>query len=338
MDLRHLRTFVTVAEQGTVSKAALHLRIAQPALSRQISDLEQELGLKLFDRVGRRLFLTGEGEQLLGSCRGLLGNVSSLSEQAQLLRRGDTGVLKVAASPAQIESILSTFLPGYTQRYPNVQVKLIEAIGDDPLAMLERGEIHVCISLLQAVRSDGHFGTYPVPPLELVAACHPSFRFERGSTIDIGRMASYPLLLQDPGFVLRKTFDAVCRLARLTPNILIESRAPHTLLALAEAGLGVAVIPSTVRTHRFTLRIVRITYKGKPLRDPQALVWDKRRMLPRYAQDFCELLAAHMRKLFPIRPLSGPKLDGATKKPRGRARRNSAVGNKRREEAIQRTA
>lgn len=335
MDLRHLRTFVTVAEQGTVSKAALHLRIAQPALSRQIVDLEQELGLKLFDRVGRRLFLTGEGEQLLGSCRSLLGNASSLSEQAQLLRRGDTGVLRVAASPVQVESILSTFLPQYAQRYPNVQVKLIEASGADPLAMLERGEIHLCISLVQAVRADGHFGTYPVPPLELLAACHPSFRFERGSKIDIGRVVSYPLLLQDSGFVLRKTFDAVCRLARLTPNILIESRAPHALLALAEAGLGVAIIPSTVRTHRFTLRIVRITYKGKPLRDPQAVVWDKRRALPRYAQDFCELLAAHMRKLFPTKPLSAPKVDGAGKKPRGSTRRAGAVRIKRRESAIE---
>lgn len=66
MDLRHARTFVTVAELGTVSKAALRLRIAQPALSRQIIQLEHDLGLQLFDRVGRRLLLTGEGEQLLG--------------------------------------------------------------------------------------------------------------------------------------------------------------------------------------------------------------------------------------------------------------------------------
>ena len=91
MDLRHTRTFVTVAELGTVSKAALRLRIAQPALSRQISDLEQELGLKLFDRVGGRLLLTGEGEQLLGHRRGLLNYASAVGEQAQLLRRGEPG-------------------------------------------------------------------------------------------------------------------------------------------------------------------------------------------------------------------------------------------------------
>src|SRR5258708_35755728 len=109
MDLRRLRTFVTVAEQGSVSKAALRLHITQTALSRQIRALQQDLGLLLFDRVGRGLVLTPEGEQL--------SQASSLNERAQLLRRGDTGVLKVAASPVQIEAVLSTFLHRYAQRY-----------------------------------------------------------------------------------------------------------------------------------------------------------------------------------------------------------------------------
>jgi LysR family nitrogen assimilation transcriptional regulator len=91
MNLRQALTFLTVAELGTVSKAALRLRVAQPALSRQIIGLEQELGLRLFDRVGRRLLLTGEGEQLIAGCRLLLNSVSSLKEQAQLLRQGHRG-------------------------------------------------------------------------------------------------------------------------------------------------------------------------------------------------------------------------------------------------------
>ncbi len=315
MDLRHLRTFVAVAEFGTVSKAALHLHTAQPALSRQISDLEQELGLALFDRVGRRLFLTGAGEQLLGSCRSLLGSVSALGEQAQLLRHGDTGVLKVAASPVQIETVFSTFLHQYAKRYPGVQVKLIEAIGTATLALLERGEIHLGISLLQSIQADDrHFGIYPVPPVELVAACRPSFPLESGGTIDIGRVAAHPLLLLDSGFVVRKTFDTACRLARLKPNILFESGVPHNLLAFAEAGLGVAVIPSVVQTHRYALRLARITHERKPLREPLAVVWDKRRELPRYVQDFCETLAAHMRERSSITRQPVPKLDGPNKR------------------------
>ena len=81
MDLKRLRTFVAVADLGTVSKAALSLRISQSALSRQISDLEYECGFKLFDRVGRRLFLTTRGEQLLGDCRAVLGQMGSLGER-----------------------------------------------------------------------------------------------------------------------------------------------------------------------------------------------------------------------------------------------------------------
>jgi DNA-binding transcriptional LysR family regulator len=315
MDLRHLRTFVAVAELGTVSKAALHLHTAQPALSRQISDLEQELGLTLFDRIGRRLFLTGAGEQLLGSCRSLLGSASALGEQAQLLRHGDTGVLKVAASPVQIETVFSTFLHKYLKRYPGVQVKLIEAIGTDTLALLERGEIHLGVSLLQSIQADDrHFGIYPVPPVELVAAYHPSFPLESGGTIDIGRVAAHPLLLLDSGFVVRKTFDTACRLARLKPNILFESRVPHNLLAFAEAGLGVAVIPSVVQTHRYGLRLARITCERKPLREPLAVVWDKRRELPRYVRDFCETLAAHMRELSSVTQQPVPKLDSSNKR------------------------
>jgi DNA-binding transcriptional LysR family regulator len=87
VDLKRLRTFVVVADLGTVSRAALRLRISQSALSRQISDLEYECGFKLFDRIGRRLFLTTRGEQLLGDCRGVLGQLGSLGERIELLKR-----------------------------------------------------------------------------------------------------------------------------------------------------------------------------------------------------------------------------------------------------------
>src|SRR5262245_8366400 len=326
MDLRRLRTFVTIAEQGSVSKAALRLHISQPGLSRQIQELQQELGLRLFDRIGRRLVLTAEGEQLLGSCRGLLSQASSLGELAQLLKCGDTGTLKVAASPMQIETVLSTFLPRYAQCYPNVQVKLIEEVGANTLAMLERGEIHVGIGLLDAVQADDRqFAIYPVKPLELIAACSRSFPLEDGNELDISRIASHPLLLSDDSFSARKTFDAICRLAGLKPNILLESRAHHTKLALAEAGLAIAIISTSVQTHRYALRTVRITYKRKPILEPLAVVWDKRRTLPRYAKDFCESLAAHMHKIFPDHQPPTTRADSPLKRRRDRTRHKRAV-------------
>ena len=268
MDLRRLRTFVAVAELGTVSKAALHLRISQPALSRQINDLEQEFGFRLFDRVGRRLFLTAAGEHLLGDCRGVLGQAGALGERVALLRRGDTGVLKVATSPQMIESVLATFLSRYAVRFPNVQVKLTEALGPEQVALLERGEVHIGIRHDQG--GDHGFGRLVLPADDILAASNPSTRTGHATTIDIVRLASSPLLLLESGYSVRRMFDAACRVARVEPNIALESRSPHTLLALAEAGHGIAIIPSLLRTDRYSLRIARVTHRGKPLREPLA--------------------------------------------------------------------
>lgn len=308
MDLRRLRTFVAVAELGTVSKAALHLHIAQPALSRQISDLEQELGLKLFDRVGRRLVLSSEGEQLLADCRGLLSYARALGERAQLLRRGDTGTLRVAASPHFIEGIFPEFLHRYAQRYPDVQVQLSDTVGPEQLAMLERGELDLAQGLVRAIPPEKqHFASYPLQPTDMLAAFHPDLELGSGATVEIARLEPYPLLQISSDFVIRRTFDAACRLAGFKPKILIESRAPHALLALAEAGHGVAIIPSALRTHHYRLRIVRVVYRGKPLREPLTILSNKRRPMPGYAVVFCEMLSEYVREVFPLTRPSKPK-------------------------------
>lgn len=323
MDLRHARTFVTVAELGTVSKAALRLRIAQPALSRQISALEQELGLKLFDRIGRRLLLTGEGQQLLGDCRSLLNCASAIGEHARLLQRGDAGVLKVGASPQHIESVQSAFLYRYSLRFPNVQVQLIEAAGQDTMAMLERREIDLGQNLAPILGPDDQrFGSVPLQHVDLLAACHPSSSLAssslgQGPSVEISRLVSHPLLLLTPNFVFRRVFDAACRLAHLKPNIFIESRTPHTLLALAEARHGVAIIPSQLQARDYQLRIAALTYRGRPLRTPMVILWDKQRPLPRYAKAYCEMLADYVRETFPItRPTISTRA--------GRAKKSSA--------------
>jgi DNA-binding transcriptional LysR family regulator len=320
VDLKHARTFVTVAELGTVSKAAQRLRIAQPALSRRISALEHELGFKLFDRIGRRLILTGEGEQLLGDCHGLLSYANALGERAQLLRRGDVGVLKVASSPQFIEGALSNFLNRYAKRYPNVEVRLIEAIGTGVLSMLEHGEVHLGQQLVQAVpRGDRRFAAHPLAPVDLLAACHPSLALDKGGSVEIGRLALHPLLLLDAGFVFRRTFDAACRLSGFEPIVRFQSQAPHTLLAMAEDGHGVAIIPSTLRAPGYRLRMRAVTYRSRALQQPLAIYWDKRRPLPRYATAFCEMLSAYVREVFPITRPSEPR-SGDGKRPRSRGR------------------
>src|SRR5215212_750258 len=220
MDLKRLRTFVAVADLGTVTKAAIRLRVSQSALSRQIADLEYECGFKLFDRIGRRLFLTTRGEQLLGDCRGVLGQMGSLGERIELLKRGDSGVLKLAAPPQTIESVLSKFLPRYAERFPNVRVKLTEALGMDQVPLLERGEVHLGVRHDQGVNP--WFESLALPPDDVLAACAPSLELGRGGMIDIASLASHPLLLLDSGYSVRRLFSAACRVANIELNILPE--------------------------------------------------------------------------------------------------------------------
>ena len=225
--------------------------------------------MRLFDRVGRRLLLTGEGEQLIAGCRFLLNCASAVKEQAQLLRHGDTGVLKIAGSPQHIESVLSQFLHHYAERYPKVEVKISEGTGSEIQTLLERGEIHLGQNLLHAVKLDErHFGSIPLGPVELLAVCHPSMPLGPRRTIELARLAGFPLLLMDSGFGFRRAFDAASRMAGLKPTIMFESRNPHTLLALAEAGHGVAIVPSQLRCNRYRLRIVGLTYRGRALQNP----------------------------------------------------------------------
>src|SRR5262249_18443832 len=132
------------------------------------------------------------------------------------------------------------------------------------------------------------------------AVCHTPLRLGSAGNIDIVDLAPYPLLLLDTSFGVRNTFDAACRLAGFKPKIFIESRSPQALLALAEAGHGVAIVTSALSTHRHRLRMVRITHRHRPLREPNGAHWDKRRALPPYAKDFCEALAAHIREVYQI--------------------------------------
>ena len=302
IDLRRAKTFVTVADLGTVTKAASRLHVAQPALSRQIATLEEELGFKLFDRVARRLVLTGAGEELLIDCRRLLSQAEALDERAQLLRQGGTGTLRVSASPQFIEGVLARFLHVYAQRFPKVQVKLIEtAYWAETLALLERGEIHVGQNMLRAIPpGDTRFASLRMETVEFLAAFKPPIRVGKGNEVEISRLAGYPLLLAETGLASRRAFDAACRAAGVEPNVVFESRTPHTLLAMAEQGHGVAVVPSAVQINRYSLCVARVAHEGKALREPLGLFWDQRRSLPSYGAEFCSMLTTFVRDAFPI--------------------------------------
>jgi len=136
-------------------------------------------------------------------------------------------------------------------------------------------------------------------------------------------------LLLQAGYSIRRLFDAACRIADVEPNVVVESRSPQTLLALAEDGHGVAIIPSLLKTDRYDLRIVRVTHRRKPLQERYAIQWDRRRPIPPYANHFCAALADYMREVLPITGPAEDRVVSKSKVKRVRAAKPSSTMNQR---------
>src|SRR3954466_8373913 len=118
MNLTHLRTFVAVADAGGVSRAGDRINLSQPAVSRQVLALETEFGVRLFDRIARRIHLTSEGEDLLQRSRRLLADAVSLGERARALRSGKAGSLRIGAPTQVLENLVAPYVMRYQQRHP----------------------------------------------------------------------------------------------------------------------------------------------------------------------------------------------------------------------------
>ena len=296
MELRHLRYFVGVADAASVSKAALRVHVSQPALSRQIHDLERELGVRLFVRAGRGIRLTAAGDDLLARARDVLTRADSLGARARALVEGSVGVLRVGATPQVIQNILPGFLTGYRRAHPGIDIELVEEGGVRLLSLVEQGALHVAMTGILAGTPLERRLLFPIRVLA-VTATGP--KWKRRSTIEIGDLASEPLLLLRQDFGSRQLFDAACRIAHVHPRFILESAEPNSLVALAAARHGVAVVPSTVRFASKGIRVMPILQKRKSLGTWSSVVWDGRRELPLYAMSFIEELAAYARHSFP---------------------------------------
>lgn len=298
MELRHLRYFVAVAEAGAFSRAAVSLRITQPALWRQIRDLEAELGVPLFERVGRRIRITSASEGLLRRSRELLSGVDRLVEHAQAVRGGQAGDLRIAATPQVIQNVLAPFLTRYLRSRPDIDVHLTEEGGVRSAELVERGEVHLGLAIR---REDDRLDGRLLFPVHVVAVVTPDHRLARRATVDITELRDERVLVLRQGFGTREMFASACRIAQLSPRIRLEAGDPQSLIALVEAGRGVAIVPSTVRLAGRKVRGLPVLHARASLGAWGWVVWDPTRFLPAFAASFVDGLVAYTRRNYPGR-------------------------------------
>lgn len=295
MDIRIYSSFMTVAELANMTAAAQRLNMTQPALSRQIMGLETHLGVKLFEKAGRNIRLTAEGEALVIKVQALLAAERDLKTAAEGMTQGETGLLRVGACSQLIERYFPAFLKGWKVNHPGIDVRLEDAGGAELIERLRGGQVHitVCAAPVQPIES---LSMRRIGALRFLAVGTQDFLGASGHPIEASDLFEKPLLVLNRKHASREVFDAVMRVYGARPEIVVESYSPHTLFSLAEGGNGIAIVPSSARIASADLMRRPIMLKGEPISFEICAMWNTLMPPPAYAQRFVEELAAEIGK------------------------------------------
>jgi DNA-binding transcriptional LysR family regulator len=243
MELRHLRYFVAVAEALNFTKASARLRIAQPALSRQIQDLEDEIGVDLLKRSPRGVTLTAEGKLFLEEAREILKQANDSLNKVRALARGEYGELHVGYAPTPTIEILPPALGSFQKVVPGVQVLLHDMSGDEIIEGLRRGTVHLAITPWAETKLIPDIEFEPLKTYPPCVALPPAHPFARLKSIPLEKFATEPLVTlsrkEYPG--AHSMLEDLFRSIGLKPRIALECDSGSSIVAAIEAGRGIAL-------------------------------------------------------------------------------------------------
>ncbi|MEV5570254.1 LysR family transcriptional regulator [Spirillospora sp. NPDC052269] len=272
MEIRLLGYVVAIAEEGSISAAARRMHLTQPTLSRQLRELERELGTRLFEREGRGLVPTGAGRALLRRARVILAEADGALEDVRLAARGLSGRLTVAFGPSGINGPLGAALGRLHRELPGVDLRLEESFSDADMSDgVLSGRYDLSVQRLPG--GDARLATrvWWREPMTLFVPENHALADGTGP-LPLSALGRIPLVLW-PREVSARSHDeviALCDRAGVTPRITAEGRTVPTLLALVAAGFGGAVLADAMRSLR------RVGVAARPLAGTsttQHLVW-----------------------------------------------------------------
>ncbi len=244
VDARLWRSFTTVAEELHYGRAANRLHITQPALSRQIRDLERALGVTLFDRTSRRVVLSQAGQAVLGQARRALAESDRAVRLARLAAHGDWGELAIAALPAVALGLLPAIVRAYRHARPAIGVRISESFDDEQLAALAAGRIDAGFLRAAAAPPGIYLETLLTEPI--LAGLPADHRLARHDRIALSELAAEPFVLfpRHRTVLAYDEFIASCRAAGFSPAI-VQEASGIAALGLVAAGLGVTVLAAS---------------------------------------------------------------------------------------------
>ncbi|MCW5964964.1 MAG: LysR family transcriptional regulator [Bryobacterales bacterium] len=298
MELRHLRYFVAVGEEEHFGRGAKRLRVAQPALSRQIQDLEREIGFKLFDRLSRGVKLSAAGRLFLEETRRILHQLNEATERAQRVARGQSGTLRVGFTEnVSWRGAVPEALRLFRDRYPDAELHLNPLPSLEQLEAVRSSRLDAGF-LLNPPRSDRELDQLPVAlhSLALAApAAHPLCKVKNLRLRDMAdaRFIWFPRR-ESAAFYDRLMYECI-RGGLKSPRIVQEASNEATILTLVAQGIGVGFVLETAR-WRCPDDVAILKVADLRLSLPLALVWRKDNLSPLLAKFVTDLGSLVKRK------------------------------------------
>jgi DNA-binding transcriptional LysR family regulator len=274
MDLRQLEYFIAIARHGGIRRAAEELSVSPGNLSDQIKSLENELGVRLFERGPRSLQLTVAGGAFLERVDQALIALRTGREEMLEFAHLERGQLIVGALPGLGPFWLSRFLVDFLNRHRHVDLRLIERGSGVLLRLLASGEIHAACVLLPGDGDGLPSGLSAqhllVAPLAVVVS--PQHALANESSISLEQLAHERLIVTSPEETPRLIVDAAFHARGLNPQVCFEANDPITLVQLAAGGVGVGITGASIgRMH--TDKVVTIPFAGAPLLYSLSIAW-----------------------------------------------------------------
>lgn len=275
MELRHLRYFVAVAEQRSFSRAAERLRVAQPALSKQIRQLEDEIGVLLFQRESRPLRLTEAGALFLDRAQAVLNSVHVAAIDARRIEKGQSGHLSVGYVGSSMYTVLPAAVNRFRERHPGVEIALHELTAAQIVRALTDRRIDIGLSR-PPLGDDETFAQRILLDEPYVAALPERHKLAKRQSISLRELAADGFILHPrfPGPSVTDTVMEACAALGFEPREVQQASHMQTIIGLVASGLGVSLVPASVGRQPWS-GVAYVALKAPAPSAPLAIVWRK---------------------------------------------------------------
>jgi len=289
-NLRQFQAFVTIARLGSFTRAAKHLHLSQPALTVQIRQLEEAMGVRLFDRSTRMVRLTPTGRELVPTLERVLHEIDAVMINTKELASHVKGTVTIGALPSISSKLIPSAIAEFQKQYPGIVVRLRDVLAERNVRLVKEEEIDFGIGTLRMPDPDIQFTPLLTDHLGVIfPAGHP---VERQRSVTLKSLTAFPLILMDPETSVRDLVDHAFESIGVSAVPAFEVVYPSTALALVKAGLGITIQPSSSMELASSRGLKFRTIRHPGFIRQIGVIQNARRSLSPSAEIFIKMLSA----------------------------------------------